>query len=45
MGFESKVKLGITLTFIKGIHPFFKFESKVKLGITLTSFGRINYEQ
>ena len=36
--FESKVKLGITLTI--GIHTSVPsvFESKVKLGITLTYF-------
>ena len=38
MQFESKVKLGITLTFEIISQPHTVFESKVKLGITLTLF-------
>ena len=36
LGFESKVKLGITLTYLDRILCLRPFESKVKLGITLT---------
>ena len=41
--FESKVKLGITLTKYEKIRLSNKFESKVKLGITLTSPYTTNY--
>ena len=36
MWFESKVKLGITLTIKVCCYTWCLFESKVKLGITLT---------
>ena len=41
MWFESKVKLGITLTRLAYLLSNVQFESKVKLGITLTHRKRL----